>query len=50
MKIDRVIFTGDIFRTSESRELNQIGNVLWLRRLVGDALTEASGLVPRASA
>lgn len=46
MRIDRVIFTGDIFRTSESRELNQIGNVLWLRRLVGDALTEASGLVP----
>jgi hypothetical protein len=42
----RLVFTGDIFRTSEHCEPNQLGNVEWLFRTFSPILSEITGLTP----
>lgn len=47
MGIERIVFTGDFFRTSDYREPNQLGNVFRLHDLLAKGLAEATGLQPK---
>jgi hypothetical protein len=44
MRVDRILITGDFFRTTEKRDPTQLSNVLWLYNLVRDSLLQATGM------
>ncbi len=46
MRIERIVLTGDFFRTSDHREPNQLGNVFRLHGLISKALVKATGIQP----
>jgi hypothetical protein len=45
MRIDRIVVTGDVFRTSDG-DPNQIPNALWLQEELAGALYDLTGLPP----
>ena len=46
MRIERIVFTGDFFRTSDFRDPNQLANVFRLHGLLSKALAKATGIQP----
>jgi hypothetical protein len=46
MSIDRIVFTGDIFRTTEAKEPIQLQNVFWLFRTMAWQVARVAGILP----
>jgi len=45
-KIKRIVFTGDVFRTDDALEQNQLSNVRWLRDELANTLHTVTNIVP----